>query len=145
MTVDARAAVIAAARGWIGTPFHDLARVKGVGVDCAQLIAGVFEEAGVVGHVDTGHYSPQHFLHSDGEQLATFVSRYAREITEAEVNPGDVVLYRVGRAYAHCAIVVDWPGAIIHAHKLSGKVVEMRAFDADMQGRKVRFFSPWGV
>ena len=65
----------------------------------------------------------------------------AREITEAEVGAGDIVLYRVGRAYAHAAIVVDWPRAVIHAHKLSGKVVEMPAFDADMQGRKVRFFS----
>lgn len=138
---DDRARIVEAARSWLGTKFHDMARVKGVGVDCAQLVAAAAEESGVTDHIDTGYYSPQHFLHADGEQLATFVGRYAREITEAEVGAGDIVLYRVGRAYAHAAIVVDWPRAVIHAHKLSGKVVEMPAFDADMQGRKVRFFS----
>ena len=140
----ARARVVACARDWIGTPFHDLARVKGVGVDCAQLIAAVYEEAGLTAHIDTGYYPPQHFLHSDGEQLATFLSRHAAEIDAARAGAGDVVIYRYGRAYAHAAIIVEWPARIVHAHKLSGKVVEMAPFAADLGGRPTRFFSVWG-
>jgi cell wall-associated NlpC family hydrolase len=140
----ARARVVACARAWIGTPFHDLARVKGVGVDCAQLVAAVYEEAGVVAHVDTGYYAPQFMLHSKDERLANFVLRYGREIAEADAKAGDVVLYRVGRSFSHAAIVVDWPREIIHAHKLSGKVVAMDPFAADLGGRPTRVFSVWG-
>lgn len=143
-TSATRAAVIAAAREWIGTPFHDLARVKGVGVDCAQLVAAAFHEAGVVAHIDTGHYSPQFMLHHGEERLAAFVMRYASEIDEARAGPADVVLYKVGRVFSHAAIIVEWPREIIHAHKLSGKVVAMAPDIADLQGRAKRFFSVWG-
>jgi cell wall-associated NlpC family hydrolase len=139
-----RAAVIAAARDWLGTPFHDRARVKGQGADCAQLLAASYEAAGVIPHVETGWYGIQHFLHSDREELAEFVGRYAHEIAEDRVGPGDVVLFKVHRAHAHAAIIVDWPRSIIHAHKLSNKVVETPAFYADLdKWRKTRFFSVW--
>lgn len=150
--VEQRAAVVAAARTWVGTPFHDHARLKGVGCDCVQILAGAFEEAGLVPHIETGHYSAQFFLHHPEERLAEFISRYAREIEEARVGPGDVVLYKVAKCFAHAAIVVDWPREVIHAHKQSGKVIAMPAFHADMQvyrdgrmrGRETKFFSIWG-
>jgi len=42
-----RAAVIAAARTFIGTCYRSNAAIKGVGVDCATLLAKAFTEAGV--------------------------------------------------------------------------------------------------
>ena len=36
--------VVAAARGWLGTPYHDQASVKGVGCDCLGLARGVWRE-----------------------------------------------------------------------------------------------------
>lgn len=149
---EQRLAIIAAARSWINTPFHDHSRIKGVGCDCAQLLCAVYHEAGLIPHVETGHYSPQHFLHHPEERLAESVSRYASEIDEARVGPGDVVLYKIYKCYAHAAIIVDWPREVIHAHKQSGKVIAMPAFSADMQvyrdgrmrGRETRFFSIWG-
>jgi cell wall-associated NlpC family hydrolase len=139
----ARVRVVSAARAWLGTPFHDLARVKGIGVDCAQLVAAVYEEAGIVPHVDTGFYAPQFMLHSREERLVNFVLRYADESDVA--NSGDLVLYRFGKSYSHAAIVVDWPHEIIHAHQMSGKVVVMNPFAADLYGRDMRFFSVWGL
>ena len=141
MSAAARVAVIDAARDWIGTPFHDMARVKGVGCDCAQLVAAAFQEAGVLPYIETGAYAPQFMLHSRDEKLVEFILRYGREIDEATVGMADVVVYRVGRSYSHAAIVVDWPGAILHAHKLSGQVVEMDGRTADLAGRATRFFS----
>ena len=138
-----RVLVVAHARRWLGTPFCDLARVRGVGVDCAQLLAAVYHEAGIIPYVDTGYYSPQHFLHSNKELMTSFVERYAHRIEEEDAQPGDVVLYKIEFAYAHAAIIVDWPSKIIHAHKLSGKVMEMGAFEYDMERRQVRFFSFW--
>jgi cell wall-associated NlpC family hydrolase len=122
-----------------------MGRVKGVGVDCAQLLAASFEEAGIIPPTQTGHYAVQHFLHSDRELMAEFVLRYAHEIDEAKAGPGDVVLFKIHRAHAHAAIIVDWPNAIIHAHKQSGMVIETPAFYGDMsRWRKTRFFSVWG-
>ena len=36
--------VIAAARGWLGTPYHDQASLRGVGCDCLGLARGVWRE-----------------------------------------------------------------------------------------------------
>lgn len=38
------AAVVAAARSWIGTPYHDQASTKGAGCDCLGLARGVWRE-----------------------------------------------------------------------------------------------------
>ena len=32
------------ARGWIGTPYHHQASLKGVGTDCLGLVRGVYRE-----------------------------------------------------------------------------------------------------
>ena len=36
--------VIAAARSWLGTPYHDQAILRGVGCDCLGLARGVWRE-----------------------------------------------------------------------------------------------------
>jgi NlpC/P60 family putative phage cell wall peptidase len=38
------ARVVAAARGWLGTPYHDQASVRDVGCDCLGLVRGVWRE-----------------------------------------------------------------------------------------------------
>ena len=42
--VENRLRIILEAMDWVGTPYHHQARVKKVGVDCAQLVAGVAEK-----------------------------------------------------------------------------------------------------
>jgi hypothetical protein len=55
---------------------------------------------------------------------SSFIARYFREIPEAEVLPGDLVVYKLGLAYAHAAaVVVQWPEYVIQAemrHGVSG-------------------------
>ena len=36
--------VVSAARGWLGTPYHDQASVRGVGCDCLGLVRGVWRD-----------------------------------------------------------------------------------------------------
>ena len=38
------AAIVGAARGWIGTPYRHQASLKGVGCDCLGLLRGVWRE-----------------------------------------------------------------------------------------------------
>lgn len=141
MTTVSRDVILAEAASWIGTPFHDCASQKGVGVDCAMLLKRVFETSGAVPEFDTGPYSPQWFLHRGEELFMSTVLAYAREISEENVLPGDVVLYKIGRCYAHGAIVESWPCSIIHAHKASGCVVRTAADDSDLRGRERKFFT----
>lgn len=147
-----RARVVAIAQSWIGTPFHDLAGIKGKngGVDCAQLLRCVYTEAGLIEPFSTGYYSRDHYLHSGEQKFLGFVQRYAHEIPQEKVGLGDIVLYWVGLAYGHGAIVIDrWAPQvqnIIHAHYSRGVV---RGFgQAPRLGRKVEriaFFSRWGA
>jgi hypothetical protein len=138
--------VDAIARTWIGTKFHDHARVKGGGTDCAQILLATFEEAGLIPHTEVGTYSAQFFLHSGEERYLGWVTKFAKEIPLAQVRHGDIALYRIGQCFAHGAIVVKpgWPH-IIHAHA-GGKVVR-RAFGTSphlgMAVLDTKYFSLW--
>jgi cell wall-associated NlpC family hydrolase len=139
---EARQRVIDAARSWIGTPFHHVAGRKGVGVDCAHFLARVYEEAGVIPPVQIDYYPPQWYLHREEEKFISYVERCGgREIPEFKVQQGDTVLYRIGRCYAHGAIIVSWPREIIHAYISVGRVTAFGGRDSDLAGKPVRFFS----
>jgi cell wall-associated NlpC family hydrolase len=145
---EEREHVIEVARTWIRTPYHDLAQVKGAGCDCATLLAGVYSEAGIIPPIKLPYYSPQWFLHQNDETYMAQVLHFAHEVESPQM--ADVALYKlhrrgrpVGRTFSHGAIVVSWPDRIIHAHKMSGIVIEMEAFESDLAGAVVRFFSAW--
>ena len=123
MTVDEqRAAVVAEAKSWLGTPWRHRGRVKGAGVDCAQFVIKAYAGAGVIEDFDTGEYPRDWHIHRDEERFLTFVPAFAREVTEADVKSGDLVLFRIGRVFSHGAIVVAWPQGI-HAAIQAGQVV----------------------
>lgn len=140
----ARDRVDAIARSWLGTPFHDHARVKGAGVDCAQILLATFEEAGLIAPTDVGHYSAQFFLHSPEERYLAWVRKFADEVPLEQVQHGDIALYFIGQCFAHGAVVVKpgWPH-IIHAHA-GGKVVR-RAFGTSphlgLRVQDIKYFS----
>ena len=137
-----RAAVIAEARRWIGTPFHHAARVKGAGVDCLMLLAEVYERAGVTRHIEPPFYVPDWHLHRDAEHYMDGLLRHARPI-EGPPLPGDVALFRFGRTFSHGAVVVEWP-RLIHAYWSIG-VVWGDASLHPLAGRPVRFFTPFAI
>lgn len=110
---QARKRVCEIAKSYLNTPYHNRGRVKGAGVDCATLLLNVYVEAGLVEDFDPGPYSPQFFLHRGDPIYLQIVERFAREV-EAPL-PGDIVMYWVGRQFAHGAIVLSWP-QIIHAY-----------------------------
>jgi len=133
-----RAAVVAEARSWLGTPFHHQGRIKGAGVDCAMLLAEVYESCGIVRRVDPGYYPPDWHMHRDAERYLDQLLGYARELDRAP-SPGDVAVFRFGRTFSHGAIVTEWP-AVIHAYWAAGRVVWGDATRYPLSGREVRFF-----
>src|ERR1700726_3360245 len=97
--VSFRAAVIAEAESWIGTPFHHAARIKGIGVDCLMLLAEVYERAGIIGHIDPLFSVPGLPLPRDSERHLDGLVRYAREIA-GPPQSGDIALFRFGRTFS---------------------------------------------
>lgn len=137
---EARAAVVAEALTWQGTPYHSRGRIKGVGVDCAMFPAACYEAVGLVPHLDP-EYSPQWFMHRDEELYLQWVKPYAREIERDELGPGDFAIWKYGRTYSHGAIVID-PPLIIHAHGGAEAVVlgDMDR-EEELRIRPARFFT----
>jgi hypothetical protein len=143
--LETRRAVVAAARAWIGTPYHHMADLKGVGVDCAMLLVRVFCDLGLVADFDPRPYTRDWMLHRDEERYLGFLLQSARDT--ATPAPGDIALFRVGRCYAHGAIVTKSdPLTIIHAFAPAARVVEEPlSRNAQLSARPTRFFSHWGA
>jgi cell wall-associated NlpC family hydrolase len=118
-----REKIIAEARSWIGTPYHNCADIKGVGVDCGMLLVRVFVDLGLVEPFDPRPYTHDWHMHRDEERYLNLVLPRARRVTTPRV--GDVMLFRVGRSYSHGGLIsrLD-PLTIIHASLPSRVVLE---------------------
>jgi NlpC/P60 family putative phage cell wall peptidase len=117
--------VVAAARRWLGTPYHDQASVRGVGCDCLGLARGVWRE--VVG--------PEPFLvppytrdwgeTGSREVLAKGARAAMIEIESADAGPGALLLFRMrpGAIAKHVGIMTT-ESRFIHAHERLGVIEE---------------------
>ena len=118
--------VIAVARSWVGTPYHDQASLKGVGCDCLGLARGVWRE--VVGPEpfpippysrDWGETGPR-------EVLAEGARRMMPEFALADLGPGALILFRMTpRAIAKHVGILTTPDSFIHSYERLGVVEEV--------------------
>ena len=140
-----RAAVVAAARAWLGTPYHHAADVKGAGVDCAMLLVRVFCDLGIIERFDPRPYTRDWFLHRNEERFMGHLLDRAREVAQPE--PGDVMLFQIGRCFAHGGIVTQSaPLRIVHAFAPARCVVEDEIPRcAELAERPHKFFSHWAA
>jgi NlpC/P60 family putative phage cell wall peptidase len=146
MSAMQRAAVVAEARSWIGTPYHHAADVKGHGVDCALLLVRVYCDLGLVEPFDPRPYTRDWFLHRNEERYLGFLLARSKEVRTPGL--GDIILFRIGRCFAHAGIVSSIePLSIIHAFAPSSHVVEdVIEANAELLDRMktAKFASYWG-
>lgn len=135
------AAVVAAARLWLGTPFCHQGRRRGVGVDCVGLVIAVAHELGLSDFDITGYAR-----RPDSDLLARLAHELMQPIDPAAARPGDVLLIAIEGRAQHLAIRSDLAGdpAIIHAHAPRRRVVEHR-IDEDWAQRILAAFRLPGV
>ena len=125
-----------------------MGRVKGAGVDCAMFPLEVYREAGLIGDIDIPYYPQDWMLHRSEEIYLGIVERHAREILPAAssqqpvAQPGEFVIYKFGRCFAHGAIVLDWP-TVIHAINGKGVILSDGEREGFLVGREKRVFSLW--
>lgn len=137
-----REAIVSEALTWLDTPFHHQARLKGCGVDCANLLAGVFAAIGLAPNVVLDAYPQDWHIHNDEPRFVKTLALYADKLPLGEpAQPGDIAMFQYGRHAAHGAIVTAWP-QVIHAWKDVGRVV---LTEADSGPLANRFAGLWRV
>lgn len=140
-----RSLVVDEARTWVGTPWHHMGDVKGVGVDCAMLPVRVYTDTGLIPDlIDPRPYPRDWALHRSEELYLTNVERMSREIAEHQAGPGDLVVWRWGRTFSHGGIIVDWRKKIcIQALAKERLVIEGPPPGYLTAGRPIKFYSYW--
>jgi NlpC/P60 family putative phage cell wall peptidase len=136
MAIDG-GAVIAAARGWIGTPYRHQASVKGAGCDCLGLLRGVWREL-IGGEPESlPPYAPD-WGESDGrESLHDGLARHLTPVAGGDIAPGDILLFRMrprGPA-KHCGILAAQGCAPTLIHARQNKRVSEEPFSAFWRAR----------
>lgn len=139
---DERQSVVAEAMTWLKTPYHHRGRVKGAGVDCAQILIAVYSAVGIIKEFETGYYPSDWMLHRSEEQYLGWINKYAHRV-ESPL-PGDIVLYKFGRCVSHGGIVVAWP-VIIHAHLAEKQVTLAEGNNGSLGKRLFGFYSIWNL
>ncbi len=137
MTQDFALLTVLQARSWIGTRFRHQGRIKrsdahGGGVDCLGLIAGVARELSLtdgsgqpLSDFDERSYSKM----PDGSYLCQRLDALMERVSLADMDVGDVVVFRLDHNPQHLAIVSPYNGdafGMIHAYAPARKVVEHR-------------------
>ncbi len=113
-----RAAIVAEALSWVGTPYRHQASLKGVGCDCLGLIRGVWRAFYGAEPEAMPGYTPDWAEARGAETLAAAARRHLVEIAPSEAGAGDVLLFRWRNHLPakHAAILID-ETRFIHAQQ----------------------------
>ena len=137
-----RQAIVDEAKTWIGTKYHHQAAVKGHGVDCAQILIEVYHAVGLADKPDVGYYPSDWMLHRSEEIYLGWVEKYCRQISQEDVNDGDIVLFKFGRCFSHSGIIAGFP-RIIHAQR-QDDCCYAEIGQGALEGKQLRFYSFFG-
>lgn len=123
----ARAAIVAEARAWLGTPYRHQASAKGAGCDCLGLARGLWRALLGAEPEAATPYDAAWALSTARETLAEAARRHLVEIAPVAARPGDILLFRWrARLPASHVAVLATPTTLIHAH--DGAMVAEVAF-----------------
>jgi cell wall-associated NlpC family hydrolase len=137
--VKQRSFIIAAARSWLGTPYHHRAALRGAGADCAMFPLAIYRECGLIpATYQPPEYSSQWHLHRSEELYLAEVQKFASESSE-EPRPADFVVFKFGRTFSHGAIVIEWP-LVIHSYIPHGVTLADAMRDGQLVGRARKVF-----
>jgi NlpC/P60 family putative phage cell wall peptidase len=104
-----RAAIVAEALSWVGTPYRHQASLKGVGCDCLGLLRGVWRAFYGPEPEPVPGYTPDWAEARGAETLAEAAARHLTPVPLADIGAGDVLLFRwrANLPAKHAAILVS--------------------------------------
>ena len=128
-SASVRAAIVAEARRWIGTPYHHRAALFGVGCDCLGLVRGVWANCFGLTLSDLPAYTGDWGDVTGVEGLIEGLGKYLFPVPPDQTAPGDVLVFRMrrGRVAKHCGIKTG-PTGFVHAWE-AGPVAEVAQSD----------------
>ena len=112
-------AVLAAAQGWIGTPYRHQASRKGVGCDCLGLVRGIWRELYGTEPELPPPYAPDWAERGGEDRLMLGAQRHFVAVRSMDgALPGDMMLFRwrPDCAAKHVGILAG-PDHFIHAYE----------------------------
>lgn len=114
--MQTRAEIVAAARGWIGTPYRPQSALRGAGCDCLGLVRGVWREVYGDEPEAPPPYSPDWGEAGVVEHILEAAQRNMKPIALVDALAGDVIVFRMreGRIAKHMAILSS-EATMIHA------------------------------
>ncbi len=152
--ITRRAAVVAHARSWIGTPYRIHQRRRGVAVDCGWLIVktGWAESVLPMTEEEFAPFAATYGNVPNGNHVRAILDRYFVPIAEGEVDDGDIawMTFDPGRFQnsaavpwgVHFAILATAPDGrrtMIHASGDEDRVLE-HGFAGEWPARVVSFW-----
>ena len=140
--------IITEARSWIGTPYQHQARLKGVGVDCAMMIADICLTLNLITKEQLKMIPPYPatwHVTDDKPILTDLMKEFGcKQINRYDYQPGDVLVFKVGRVPSHLAILTD-QNTMIHAQGGTINKVTECSFSASWVKRMVEVYRLPGV
>jgi cell wall-associated NlpC family hydrolase len=131
--------VVAEARTWIRTPYHHLADIKGVGVDCAMLTWRVFHDLGLINVPDPRPYPIHWHLHRSEERYLLSFETWAHQLDKGQTpQPGDIALFTFGRTVSHSGVLTS-ADTMVHSYLGVG------CFEVDIREHAERLHSFWSI
>jgi NlpC/P60 family putative phage cell wall peptidase len=139
-----RAAIVAEATSWLGTPYQHQASLKGVGCDCLGLLRGVWRAFYGDEPEALTAYTPDWAEAKGTETFAEAARRHLVAIAIEEAGAGDVLLFRwrANLPAKHAAILVWSSRSDLRS---SSPLVSPDRFIHAQQGAAVAFgaLTPW--
>jgi NlpC/P60 family putative phage cell wall peptidase len=118
---DARAAIVAEARRWIGTPYRHQASVRGAGCDCLGLVRGLWRWAHGDEPLSVPPYSSD-WAEAGRDEALWRALKGVFDPARPALEPGQILLFRMraGSVAKHLGVLSD-PGPAPHfIHAYSG-------------------------
>ncbi|MGE0627344.1 MAG: NlpC/P60 family protein [Hyphomicrobiaceae bacterium] len=111
-----RSRIVELARGWIGTPYHHQASVRGAGADCLGLVRGVWREFYGFDAETPPPYTRDWAEATGEETLLAAAYRHLERTEPANAQAGDVLVFRLRRGLVakHAAIMTS-SSSFVHA------------------------------
>ncbi len=133
-----RTDVVAAARRYLGTPYHHQGALRGAGCDCLGLVRGIWRDLYGAEPEVPPPYTPDWGETGVVEILLEAAGRHMAPVAEAR--PGDVLVFRMRRgAIAKHVAILSAPARMIHAQ--SGDRVREVGLTAFWSRRTVAAFA----
>lgn len=108
--------VIKEAMTWKGTPYHHRAFVKGTGCDCGTFLHMCFKLVLNLPPFKKS-YAMDWATHNEDELYLDGLENFVQEVKTPK--PGDVVIWKYGKAFSHGTIVIS-RGKYIHSWGMNG-------------------------